>query len=328
MRRAFTLIELLVVIAIIAVLIGLLLPAVQAAREAARRAQCTNNLKQLGIALHNYHDQNLTFVASRPGNYGPYNDSNAFSGFVSMLPQMEQSPLFNAWNFNLVFNSRAPAVDNRLLAVLIPEAMVTVSSTRLATFVCPSDPSGQMSVDTTKVAIGRNDIAHVPNLAVSSYAFNAGTGGPPSCCDDRSGPYVITDLKRLNNGFADYGVPQSFSTITDGTSNTLAIGETKYNDGVYKSLNRYADNGMFNVWAMSLRHGSNFRGPKNPINTPPDQGIRSGWMNAAFGSHHPGGAMFLFGDGHVGFLKDSMNRMIYHALCTRNAGEVVSNDSY
>src|SRR5206468_7651117 len=100
-RRGFTLIELLVVIAIIGVLIALLLPAVQAAREAARRSQCTNNLKQLGLALHNYHDANQAFPSGKAGNDASAagNDSSATSGWVSVLPQMEQGPLFNAWNF-------------------------------------------------------------------------------------------------------------------------------------------------------------------------------------------------------------------------------------
>src|SRR5438093_2413539 len=103
-RRGFTLIELLVVIAIIGVLIALLLPAVQAAREAARRSQCVNNLKQMGIALHNYHDTLGAFPAGRPAYVADNGDRANNSGFVSMLNNMEQTPLYNAWNFNVLFD--------------------------------------------------------------------------------------------------------------------------------------------------------------------------------------------------------------------------------
>src|SRR5215208_751505 len=103
-RGAFTLVELLVVIAIIGILVALLLPAVQAAREAARRSQCSNNLKQIGLALHNYAEAQGTFPNARPANDSGNNDSSAMSLWVSILPQLEQQPLFNAWNFNLNYN--------------------------------------------------------------------------------------------------------------------------------------------------------------------------------------------------------------------------------
>ena len=130
-RRGFTLIELLVVIAIIAVLIGLLLPAVQAAREAARRSQCVNNLKQLGIALHNYHDVNGSFP---PGNLAinGINDPVQTTWTISMLPGMEQTPLYNSYNFSQ-FNF---SPDNK-----------TLRETRVATFICPSDLNTEQLVE-------------------------------------------------------------------------------------------------------------------------------------------------------------------------------------
>src|SRR3954451_2633203 len=134
-RRAFTLIELLVVIAIIAVLIGLLLPAVQSAREAARRAQCINNLKQLGIALYNYHDANGVFpIASQ--QFGSWDTTCSYwpaghSMFTAILPYLEQSPIFNAVNFTFVANADSPEYG-----VLPGRAQVTALQTSINTFVC------------------------------------------------------------------------------------------------------------------------------------------------------------------------------------------------
>jgi prepilin-type N-terminal cleavage/methylation domain-containing protein/prepilin-type processing-associated H-X9-DG protein len=329
-RKGFTLIELLVVIAIIAVLIALLLPAVQAAREAARRAQCVNNLKQMGLALHNYHDINNTFPNLRPGDDPNKNDSNAFSTWVAVLPQIEQTTLFNAWNFSLSFND--PSVDPAYAASCIPQAHATVAMTQISAFNCPSDLH-QPYLNTMNS--GRNDIPHLTQLAVSSYAVNAGTGGPPDCCADKTPPYPITDLKHGNNGFADYGRPHGVQDFTDGTSNTIAVGETAYNnDGSWYGSqvgNCSGFNSSFNVWTISLRHGSNFRGPKNPINTPPGRLISAGGtcgMNAAFGSRHSGGANFLLADGSVRFVKNSVSLSNYRAICTRNGGEVVSSDGF
>src|SRR3954454_2701022 len=138
--RGFTLIELLVVIAIIAVLISLLLPAVQSAREAARRAHCVNNLKQLGIALHNYHDVNSVFpIASQ--EYGNWERTCTYwprghSLFTAILPYVEQSPSFNAVNFSFVANADAPQYG-----VMPGRVQVTAIQTQIKTFICPSEPS-------------------------------------------------------------------------------------------------------------------------------------------------------------------------------------------
>jgi prepilin-type N-terminal cleavage/methylation domain-containing protein/prepilin-type processing-associated H-X9-DG protein len=317
-RRGFTLIELLVVIAIIAVLIALLLPAVQAAREAARRAQCVNNLKQFGIALHNYHDTQGSFVAGRPCN--TYNlsglalDLNAMSGFVSLLSAMEGTPLYNAWNFSVWFGDTSGAGN-----VAFPQANTTVSSSRLAFHVCPSDPS---STPVSLTGTGRNDVPKVAGLATGSYAFCAGSLGPPNAQGN----------KDSNTGFAHYNIkgPNNVAKITDGTSNTLAIGECVYNDGIYpvNGANN-ANNGFFNVWSVNLRWSSTFRTTVNPLNSLPQKGfIVDGVTNGAFGSQHSGGANFLFADGSVHFLKNSINLAIYQALSTINFGEVLSSDQY
>src|SRR3954452_10744883 len=162
-RRGFTLIELLVVIAIIGVLIALLLPAVQSAREAARRAQCTNNLKQIGIGLHNYHSALYTFVAARPGHVvSNRTETNTTSGFVAVLNSVEQQPMYNAWNMDVQFDkTSAPGFPAD------KAQHTTVAGSRIASFVCPSD------ISAATVNTGSKNPAAV--LAVASYAFCAGT---------------------------------------------------------------------------------------------------------------------------------------------------------
>jgi prepilin-type N-terminal cleavage/methylation domain-containing protein/prepilin-type processing-associated H-X9-DG protein len=333
-QRGFTLIELLVVIAIIGVLIALLLPAVQAAREAARRSQCTNNLKQIGLAVHNYISIHNSFMPGRPGNDTNNNDSNAASGFVSLLAQMEGGTLYNAWNWNLLFND--PTVSGNVAVACIPAANSTVATTKMNIFLCPSDPS-QPSLDLTGgYGGGRNDIPHtgLQLAAVGSYAFCAGTGGPPNA-GPPNGIYAVSDIKHTNNGIADYGPTRKIQDVTDGTSTTLCVGETAYNDGRYNVPGHATDwpatQIYWNVWSINLRLGSCFRTTVNPLNTKPCRtgaALAGNCQTAAFGSQHSGGANFLFCDGHVAFLKDSINWNVYNFLATINMGETISSDSY
>jgi prepilin-type processing-associated H-X9-DG protein len=216
----------------------------------------------------------------------------------------------------------------------IPIVDATVYGTQLSVFNCPTDTRQPYFSAANST---RTDIPHVAQLAVSSYSVCAGVLGVNNLGADTFGQYTTSDAKHLNNGFADYGLPKKMKHFTDGTSNTFAVGETAYdNDGSWYGnqvvKNCGGPNPSFNVWSITLRFGSNFRVTKNPLNSPPGQGaFFAGGVcgqNGAFGSFHPGGANFLFADGSVHFIKNSINNQVYWALSTRNAGEAISADSY
>jgi prepilin-type N-terminal cleavage/methylation domain-containing protein/prepilin-type processing-associated H-X9-DG protein len=367
-RRGFTLIELLVVIAIIAVLIALLLPAVQSAREAARRIQCTNNLKQIGLAMHNYHTSIGTFpcgISMNPqtsGNALSIANWNSWSAQAMMLNYMEQVPLYNAANF-----SWGPFPTGALTPINYTTAQVVVKA-----FLCPSDPnsgSGQNS-----------DVAYGGNI--NNYAASFGT--------DTTGGNYAWDCNNLATGHQDpagcvgmfgWAVSYGVQHCTDGTSNTVAYAEWLVGNGQYAAGSKYRGNmesddgstGTGNSNALNILPAiqtglqlcrtkfaaettaasqiSDYKGWRwalgaisfasfNTVQTPNDSvggccaGCGNGdpWLNGGWAmgaaSAHPGGCNVLFTDGSVKFVKSSISQLTWMALGTRNGGEIISSDAY
>jgi prepilin-type N-terminal cleavage/methylation domain-containing protein/prepilin-type processing-associated H-X9-DG protein len=250
-RRGFTLIELLVVIAIIAVLIALLLPAVQAAREAARRIQCTNNLKQIGLALHNYHQINDVFP---PGGFPAYTPrantgNNASpSAHARLLPFLEQQPLYDALNWSLtVINDPAPGNGYG------PYANSTVSITRLNAFLCPSDtpPNWNLSSASRPLpnyrAPGNNYFA---GLGSSLEFTSRQTGGPPN------GPFSYV---------GEIGKTVGIRDVRDGTSSTIGFGEWRVGDGNSNVISIPTDIVFFGTLPSGTARNNGTLSMPNPI---------------------------------------------------------------
>jgi prepilin-type N-terminal cleavage/methylation domain-containing protein/prepilin-type processing-associated H-X9-DG protein len=362
-RRAFTLIELLVVIAIIAVLIALLLPAVQAAREAARRSQCTNNLKQLGLGLHNIYTAENRFV---PGA----NDNGAMWS-AWLTPYFEQSNLNNAmfilpenghWDDGTMIPSTAstngdwaapsPGFTNASITAVgstggsngaETERNVAACETEVAILRCPSSALPD----------------HVYGPSYESWIVQLRVPTSYAVCASGTAVqlYQDTDLLNCNGAFQLERTPVSYGPavgnrthiqeITDGLSNTIFIGEEYYqlSSSGYtvaqldlEGVGRRKAVWQFGSDSIDCQYGMNeaFGSTGVPMNLRP-LGVNGVTVTTGapleayicgYGSAHPGGANFLMGDGSVKFIKTTVNQTIYSALGTKAGGEVLSADSY
>lgn len=318
-RHGFTLIELLVVIAIIAVLIALLLPAVQQAREAARRTQCKNNLKQIGLALHNYHDVHNTFPpaainmgAPASAGYTIYWDYNlGHTGWTLLLPMLEQSALHDQWNPNRASSDNAwngrpvlgtPTVDNPL-----------IWSTVIEFFLCPSDGGSRTAPPVT------SGTYQIPGrAAATNYVFS--WGGLSEYNSNTWENYasatgtVAGRAVRIRGAFGHNGGAR-MGDISDGTSNTILVGEV---------TRKKVSTSYMPVWGAARHVGLCGRAPAN---SPGTYAINADYVNSTtgvrysdpyawtFSSEHTGGAHFVLGDGSVRFISETMN---YDQFCYLN----------
>lgn len=310
-RRGFTLIELLVVIAIIAILIALLLPAVQQAREAARRTQCRNHLKQIGLALYNYHD---TFNQFPPGAFWSLPTASCGGAthqkgsiLLHLLPYIDQAPLFNQWDFTRCDTDTAT----------FPSSTTQLRTTQIAPYLCPSETSPPKNGST---------------WAVHNYAACFGPGrtggatGNPACPCDAT-PFDQFALPNTGSN----GVPGMFTRAyrtsnirdnTDGSSNTIYFGEVRPNCSNHHNAG----------WANS-NNGNGLTATLIPINynscdtsaatgaSPADCAKRCNWVTElAYKSQHVGGAHLMMGDGTVRFFSENISMQVYSSLGAKADG--------
>lgn len=318
--RAFTLIELMVVITIIALLMALLLPAVQASREASRRMQCANNLKQIGLGINNYIASFLIFppaysTATEDGGAGELGNNWAWGS--SILPQMDNAPTFNAINFSVLPTKSESS---------------TVRQVSLAMYICPSSPNTKsvliFSPATMNVLV--NDVAS------SNYIASAGTRslGRSPYTSDKS----CFTLKGNDDGIMYCDSSTSYASISDGASFTFAAGERSANlsdvvwigtspisyGGVITSTPSVVNQQCVFTNILVLGHtGPDNDGQGNAIWV--DQPNYKGSSADAYWSLHPSGCNFLFADGSVRFITNSIAPKMFSSLSTRSGGEITDS---
>ncbi len=317
-RHAFTLVELLVVIAIIGILIALLLPAVQAAREAARRAQCSNNFKQVGLGMHLYHDAHGKLPV---GSYGSVWGTWA----VAVLPYIEEQSTHAKWDWNYLWVDRGRYYNSTNLGV---------SQTRIGTYTCPSDQPQLFLVSSRMTK--HNMVANMGNTGFIHDKPAGRIDGPMAVINGEQfggAPFEQT-------GGIDIAVKQySFRDITDGLSNTLMVSETVQGRDVSSSsfdlrgLIWWGDGtGFFtymepNSFHPDVLHSPNYCYTDDPAN-PPCYGPQNASLplTMAARSRHPGGVNTGMCDGSVSFVSEDIGLAVWRAQGTTHGGEVFSRE--
>ena len=333
-RSGFTLVELLVVIAIIGILVSLLLPAVQAAREAGRRSQCQNNLKEIGLALHEFHDAHNKMPAAIIHS-GRYNNPNTkpycgpevcykgqpyvvynHSGFVAILPFLEQKGLFDRYRYDMVASSSSPyglPVGNDPSGANPNHDMINgiegVAGHLLKVYVCPSD----RDPETFSSSPGGTDFYEATELRRSNYLFCSGGE------TDYSANWADT-WPQWRGAFGNNGSAKLADYI-DGTSSTIAVGESKQNKtytnvfGPYWGAGTHTAVHGYSYWAgftpnykYDLCYGSN------------QMRCQYAW---GYGSNHPGITLFVMGDGSVQSIPDGINQTVFSYMTTPASGEPI-----
>ena len=286
-RTGFTLVELLVVLAIIGVMVGLLLPAVQAAREAARRMSCSNNLKQLGLALHNYHD---TFRVFPPSSFS----ANQIDWSVHLLPFMEAQNLFEQFNMLQRYNQ----------GVNLPLGL-----TRVSGYLCPSSKSNVSSIGN-----GGEAIAGVGTFTINYY----GSLGPKGTNLTFNTPYPFQAVGGhggfASDGFFRQNVTTKFADLLDGTSNTFALGEISWDD-------RGGNRTRYRTWSRGHNQNDWSAGAKN-VAQQINSDFTAVFNDMSFGSNHPGGCQFVMGDGSVKFVSENVDFGVLLATASASGKEV------
>lgn len=316
--RGFTLVELLVVIAIIGILVGLLLPAVQTARESARRTQCVNQLKQMGIAMHNFADSNKnTFPRATPNvELSGYSRGIAQPGlFALLLPYMEHQAIYDQINFNADWNAGASDPTEQPMRYEV-----------ISEYICPSWPHSPVSLEAGATADAAQHVGALvtyrgvsgairPGMMLDKDFIKKGFGSTRTECKHGDLPL---------NGIFAYDTARKLSQVTDGLSNTYAIGEYS-NDFITKSKT-FELPGEVRPWIM----GGNRIMYVYPLlvsaHTPNDQLDRENehTMYLSMVSKHPGGINMLYGDSSVHFVNDDVDYNLYINMSTANWGEVGS----
>jgi prepilin-type N-terminal cleavage/methylation domain-containing protein/prepilin-type processing-associated H-X9-DG protein len=356
MPAGFSLIEVLVVLAIIGALVGLLLPAVQAARDAARRMECANNLKQIGLALHNYHGSFGAFPMGGSKNNrkltpDSYDQWSVWSAHAALLPDLDQAPMFNAINFDF-----APEITDGVSHPMNS----TVNLSIVGVFLCPSDArAGQQNTCSYHGSYGTTTNDNYPQTGGCTGLFTVEQSYAISSCQDGSSATVAfaealvgdgmgygrighnyTDPSRYRgNVFMSASVPAPpGSRIVNAFQGKVAVlAGLEACASAFRTTNYIADHRGWR-WGQGVTGFSMFNTILSPndheyplggcrFNGTPDWNMDNGFVFGA-SSNHPGGVNVLFADGGVRFVRDGIDRMVWWSLGTRAGGEVISSDQY